>query len=281
MRTTLKASLKVTKAIPTGQDILSGAFSSIIELNIVPTEEKVAGKVFKVEAAETERLMPKVEEIKDTVEVITKFDHANIVQCKGIAFLPDRIMPVLLMEIIMESIQSYIKGHHNLSLEHQVKILQGTASGLNYLHTLKPIFIHGHLTAENVLLDVDTLHAKIGGFNLDPMPQTSDPMEYVSPAEDSTRPLTDPSFDVFSFGHLALVTLLQEEVKPLLPSQYVKDNEPVIRHEVERRKIFIDKAKQLVGDNGLFGMIKKCLENVPSKRPKIEEIIKTLQETSK
>ena len=224
--------------------------------------------------------MPRVDEIKDTVEVITKFDHVNIVQCKGIAFLPDRIMPVILMEIIVESIQSFIKGHHhNLSLEHKVRILQGTASGLNYLHTLKPIFIHGHLTAENVLVDVDTLNAKIAGFNLDPMPQTSDPMEYVSPEADSTRPPSDPSFDIFSFGHLALVTLLQEEVKSLLPSQYVKDNEPAVRHEVERRKIFIDKAKQLLGGNGLFGMIKKCLENVPSKRPNIEEVVKTLQET--
>ena len=278
MRTTLKACLKVTKAIPTGRDIQSGAFSSIIELNIVPTEEKVAGKVFKVEASDTERLMPKVDEIKDTVEVITKFDHFNIVQCKGITFLPDRIMPVLLMEIIMESIQSYIKNKHHLSLVHKITILQGTANGLNYLHTFNPMFIHGHLTAENVLLDVSRLRVKIAGFNLDPTPQISDPMEYVPP--EATKIPSDPSFDVFSFGHLALVTLLQEEVKPLLPSQYFKDNEPAVRHEVERRKIFIDKAKQLLGDNGLFGMIKKCLENVPSKRPTTEKVIKTLQETS-
>ena len=278
MRTTIKACLKVTKAIPTGRDILRGAFSSIIELKVVATEEKVAGKVFRVEASETERLMPKVDEIKDTVEVITKFDHVNIVQCKGIAFLPDRIIPVVLMETIMESIQSYIKGHYHLSLEQKFIVLHGTASGLNYLHTLKPIFIHSHLTAENVLLDVSRLHAKIAGFDLDPMPHTSDAMEYVPP--EATGVPSDPSFDVFSFGHLALVTLLQEEVKPLLPSQYFKDNEPAVRHEVERRKIFIDKAKQWLGDNGLFGMIKKCLENIPSKRPNIEEIIKTLQETS-
>ena len=277
MRTTLNACLKVTKAIPTGRDILSGAFSSIIELKVVPTEERVAGKVFKVEASDTEWLMPKVDEIKKRVEVITEFNHINIVQCKGIAFLPDRIMPVVLMEIIVESIQSYIKSKLHLSLEQKFRILQGTVSGLNYLHTLKPIFIHGHLTAENVLLDAK-LNAKIAGFNFDPTPQTSDPMEYVPP--EATGILLDPSFDVFSFGHLALVTLLQEEVKPLLPSQYFKDNEPAIRHEVERREKFVDKAKQLLGDNGLLGMIKNCLENIPGKRPSTATLITTLQDTS-
>ena len=146
-----------------------------------------------MEASDTDRLMPRFDKIKKTVEVITKFDHDNIVQCKGIAFLPDRIMPVLLMEIIVESIQSYIKRKHHLSLVNKITVLQGTANGLNYLHTRKPIFIHGHLTAENVLLDAN-LNAKIAGFNLDPTPQTSDPMEYIPP---EARPSSDPSFDVF------------------------------------------------------------------------------------
>ncbi|CAI8029709.1 Probable serine/threonine-protein kinase DDB_G0278521, partial [Geodia barretti] len=85
--------------------------------------------------------------------------------------------------------------------------LQDTASGLNYLHSLDPQFIHGHLTAENILLDA-RLRAKIGVFAIESNLHHLNPEYMPLEAEEGS----DPSLDIFSFGHLALVTILQEKV---------------------------------------------------------------------
>ena len=276
VRRALESQLSVTKTIVTGKVIDHGRFSSIIELKIRDSEKKVkkvAGKVFKIGPSDIQHLMNKVYVMVKEVNTILKFSHDNIVLSEGVTFLPDRILPVLLMEIMTSSIQKYFMDNPNLQKRVKVSIMQDTVSGLHYLHNLSPPFTHGHLNAENVLLNAN-LRAKIGGFDIiDPMSQYE---EYKPPEAQGETVTPDPSFDVFSFGHLCLVTILQRELKELPPPQY-SDNEGKqrIRHEAERRGMFLEEVNKLVPE--VLGVIMGCLCNNSGHRPKARHILEKLQ----
>ena len=281
LRTTLANHLPITKAVPTGEVIARGTFNSIIELEISESGERVAGKVFKNDPSDTEHL--KVDVIIKMITTITRLHHANIVESKGVCFLPDRILPVLLMEKMMNSLQSYFKrntGYYTFSLpvKRRITMLQDIASGLKYLHSLNPPFTHGHLTAENVLVDAE-LRVKIGGFDIDCCPQVQQSHEYTPPEAQGGAAQPHPSHDVFSFGHLCLVTLLQRELDGLPPAQYY-DNEGKqrIRYEDERREKFIEEVKKICPENHqLFKVIEECLQNNPTKRSEMGHIFLKLR----
>ena len=77
-------SLKI--AIPTGDVIAAGEFSSTLVLKNLSDGERMVGEVLEC-TLDIEML-----------ETISEFVHFNIVECKGVCFIPDKIMPVLLTE---------------------------------------------------------------------------------------------------------------------------------------------------------------------------------------
>lgn len=284
LRTTLKQRLTLTKAVPTGAEVIArGTFSSIIELKITKSGERVAGKVFKIDTSDTEKL--KFDLLIKNITAITRLHHVNIVESKGVCFLPDRILPVLLMEKMMNSLQSYFKrntGYYTSSLpvKRRITMLQDIASGLKYLHSLNPPFTHGHLTAENVLLDAE-LRVKIGGFDIDCYPQIT-PHEYTPPEVQGGVTQPHPSHDVFSFGHLCLITMLQRELDKLPPAQYIDNGKQCMRSEGERRAKFIEEVKKFLPEKqSLLTIITECLRNNPNDRPQMRQIALRLQGESK
>ena len=124
-------------------------------------------------------------------------------------------------------------------MKDKVRILQGTISGLYYLHTLNPPFVHCNLTTENILLH-EGLKAKIGGFSI-ANTNFAHNREYMPPEAQEDVQLLHPSYDIFSLGHLMVVVMNQQEIHPLLPFQYINEaGELSLRCEVDRRAGFID-----------------------------------------
>ena len=286
LRKRLVSDFSETKCIQLPKEkIADGTLSSIIELKVSGSEEEVVGKVFKINPLNTQVLLKKVQEIIGEIKCFCNLDNDNIVGIKGICFIPDRIMPVLLMERMTKSLQSYTHHHQppSLSVETKIKILRDTANGLNYLHSLDPPFIHGRFTTECVLLH-DVMHdtkmtAKIGGFNIKSLPQTPVAAEYMPPEAQGGSESSDCSLDVFSFGHLALVTILQEEIRPPTPSQSFNEaGELRIVDEVERRAGYLKRAQTVLDtETGLLDTIKECLKNNPKQRICTEKLMKVLQ----
>ena len=221
------------KASPTSRTLGSGTYGSVIEL--VSAGEIVAGKVFRL--SDTSHLHEIAHKVCGEVITMLQLSHPNIVQCKGVAFLPDKSpLPVLLMERLMSSLHAYLlnEGNSDLPVERKVSFLLDTARGLDYLHSHPPAIIHRDLTATNVLL-TSQLTAKITDFgnsrfvDLDPhatpvnltvMPGTQ---EYMPPeAQGVSAPRASqkysPSLDIFSFGHLSLFTIIQTQVTVLPPT---------------------------------------------------------------
>ena len=275
-------------AKPTGKVLGSGTYGKVIELT--SNDEILAGKIFRMSAAEnTEEMATKILE-----EIITvlQLKHPNTVNCKGVCYLPDHPLPVLLMERLMTSLHAYLldPDNSNLPVERKLSFLLDTARGLDYLHSHTPAIIHRDLTAKNVLLD-SHLRAKISDFgnsrildldpNATPGTMTSLPgtLDYMPPEAMGGGVTYDPSLDVFSLGHLALFTLIQTHVQPLLPPNYTNSEKKLVaRSEVERRMQFMEKAEKIPGSHSLLAVVQQCLQNEPSERPATGRLVEMLQE---
>ena len=250
----------------------------------------MAGKVFRVSS--TAQMLPVVFRVCGELVTMVRLHHPNIVQCKGVSFLADQPLPVLLMERLMSSLHAYLlhPDNSNLCVERKVSILHDTASGLDYLHSQTPAIIHRDLTARNVLLD-SQLTAKISDFgnsrimDLDPeaSPETLTPLpgtlEYMPPEAQGGSVAYDPSLDVFSFGHLSLFTVTQTPVRPLLPPSYSDSSGKLCaRSEVKRRARFVEAAEQVLSENhSLVAVMKQCLHNDPAQRPHTGKLVIRLQ----
>ena len=222
------------KAKPTGEVLGSGTYGRVIELT--SGQNTLAGKIFRISAVT--QLQAIATKVCGEVITMLQLSHPNIVQCEGVALLPDQSpLPVLLMEKLMTSLHAYLldPDNSNLPAERKVSFLLDTARGLDYLHSRTPAIIHRDLTATNVLLDCHlsgVLTAKITDFgnsrfmDLDPSatPETftSVPgtINYMPPEVQGCSVKYGPSVDVFSFGHLSLFTVLQTQVN-LLPPTYI------------------------------------------------------------
>ena len=290
LRRALVAQLKpyTRKARPTGTVLGSGTYGQVIELT--SARETVAGKVFKTLSGAHVPIVLK--RLCGEMILMMQVHHPNIVQSKGLCFQVNLHLPVLLMERLMSSLHAYLLDPHNanLPLKRKVSILRDVASGLAYLHSHTPAIIHRDLTAKNVLLDSE-LTAKIADFgnsrimDLDPAASpetfTSLPgtLEYMPPEAHGGSAKYDPSLDVFSFGHLALFTITQSPVRPLLSYSYSDAEGLHYRSELKRRKRFVEKAEQLLSENhSLVAVIKQCLHNNPALRPRTGELLTRLQE---
>ena len=282
----LKPYTRVAK--PTGKVLGSGTYGKVIELT--SNGGILAGKIFRMSATDnTEEMAAKMQE-----EIITmlQLKHPNIVNCKGVCYLPNHPLPVMLMERQKTSLHAYLLEpvNSNLPVEKKLSFLLDTARGLDYLHSHTPAIIHRDLTAKNVLLD-SQLRAKITDFgnsrildldpNATPGTMTSLPgtLDYMPPEAMGGSVTYDPSLDVFSFGHLALFTLIQTHIRPLLPSTYTNSAKKLVaRSEVERRMQFVEKAEKIPGSHSLLPVVQQCLQNEPSERPATIELVKMLQE---
>ena len=105
------------KATPTGAVLGSGTYGSVIELT--SAGETVAGKVFRTFS--TVRLQ--ANRVCGELIMMTQLHHLNIVQCKGVSFLVDQPLPVLLMEQLMSSLHAYLLHPDNSNLPVERKFM--------------------------------------------------------------------------------------------------------------------------------------------------------------
>ena len=279
---------KTKQVMPTGIVLGRGAYGSVIELRC---EGKiVAGKIFRTTS--TDHMIAVQERIKDELNVMMEVNHPNIVQTMGVCFLPDEPLPVLLMERMKYNMHSCLMdpNHFSLSIQIKLSILCDIANGLTCLHNHRPPIVHRDLTANNVLLD-SQLRAKIADFGNSRILSShiisqgtfssfQESLDYNPIEGHEEMSECSPSIDVFQFGHLALFTIIQTPVRPLLAQTYTDEKTGLLRahFEVERRQPFVEKAEQVLSKNhSLVELIKQCLHNNPAVRPSTGNLLTTLQ----
>ena len=126
-----------------------------------------------------------------------------------------------MMERLAGSLHDLLLTVPNILLPLKVSILVDVADGLLYLHHFNPQIVHRDLTAKNVLLTV-SLKAKITDVAnnhiiklslAQSLPENSEMQLYMPPEASKPSSHYSPSYDVFSFGHLALFVGLQVSSK--------------------------------------------------------------------
>ena len=153
-------------------------------------------------------------------QLMSDLRHPNITLFLGVCFLPNCQLPVLLMERLDGSLDDLLETVPNIPLALKRSVLEDVSRGLLYLHKHTPQIIHRDLTAKNVLL-TSYFVAKITDLgnsrivNLQPgqlartLSRLPGTLVYMPPEALSASSRYGPSLDVFSFGHLALFTLIQ------------------------------------------------------------------------
>ena len=116
--------------------------------------------------------------------------HPNIVQCLGMHQDPETGLPVLLMELMDESLTHYLERSTRLiPYNVQVNLSHDVTLALSFLHSNG--ITHRDLSSNNVLL-IQDIRAKVADFGMarlcDLNPQTNYPTCTVCPGTDVYMP---------------------------------------------------------------------------------------------
>ena len=214
----------------------------------------------------------------------SKLNHPNIVHFIGIYHPPQQLFPVMIMELMDESLTAYAEKP-NISFKRRMSILHDVAEGLSYLHSRNPPVIHRDLSPNNILLKHLPLLpvAKISDLGVAKAIHVEDKrskqylttapgtVDFMSPEALEDKARYDTSLDVFSYGGITLYTINGEWPKPTAPTKL----DPVTRQvrgftEVECRQEHLDK---MTGEAEMLRpLVEACLDNNPVKRPSIVEL---------
>ena len=214
----------------------------------------------------------------------SKLNHPNIVRFIGMYHPPQQLFPVMIMELMGESLTTYAEKP-NISFKRRMSILHDVAEGLSYLHSRNPPVIHRDLSPNNILLKHLPLLpvAKIADLGVAKVINIEDTVSkqyltkvpgtvhFMPPEALKDNPQYDTSLDVFSYGGITLYTVNGKWPKPTALTEY----DPVTCQvqgfsEVQRRQEYLDK---MTGEaEVLRPLVKACLHNDPMKRPSILEL---------
>ena len=214
--------------------------------------------------------------------------HPHIVQFLGLYFGGNSPLPLLVMERMSTSLRRLLELYpkERLSLCHKISILHQTALGLLYLHCSHPPLVHRDLTANNVLLDVRSLTAKLTDFGmvrvmdvnrLGTLTEVPGVSSYMPPEAFRKPPVYSVKLDVFSFGVLAIHSAVHEWPDPLPGTDSGTDGTLKALTEVERRQTYISSFSDLEREL-LLPIIVPCLQNLPDARPDMHHLVAHLED---
>ena len=198
-----------------------------------------------------------VERFQREIDFLSGLRHPNIIQYLGSCADPDSGLPVLFMELMDESLTSFLERPAEpppLPLYVQVDIGHDVAQAFSHLHRHE--VLHRDLSSNNVLL-ICSRRAKVTDFGMAKL-LGSDPRltptycpgtnGYMSPEALTDPPTYTSKLDVFSCGVLLIQMITRKFPDPGPRTFTVPINDPrfpsgmalMVVPELERRKEHLD-----------------------------------------
>ena len=232
-----------------------------------------------------------VERFQREIDFLSGLRHPNVIQFLGSCADPDTRMPVLFMELMDESLTSFLERPADpppLPLHVQVDIGHDVAQALSHLHRHE--VLHRDLSSNNVLL-IGSRRAKVTDFGMAKL-LGSDPRltptycpgtnTYMSPEALADPPTYTSKLDVFSCGVLFVQLITRKWPNPG-PRTYTVQvgNDPrfpsgralVEVPELERRKAHLDLISPT---HPLLEVALDCLKDKEGQRPTAEQLCSRL-----
>lgn len=212
--------------------------------------------------------------------------HPHIVQYLGMCVDGESSLPVLLMELMDESLTHLLERHQeSLPFHQEVNICHDVALALAYLHSND--IIHRDLSSNNVLLDAGR-RAKVTDFGMSklldiaPSPFTHCPgtAVYMPPEGLRNPPMYTTKLDCFSFGVLSVQVMSRQFPNPGPEEQVVEDARSPVGTikipipETDRRKCHIDLIDPI---HPLLPLALQCLSYADGNRPSAQELCDRLE----
>ena len=223
---------------------------------------------------------------------LSQISHPNIVQYLGTYRDPETNAPVLLMELMDESLTHFLESSlGNVPYHIQVNLSQDIAQALAFLHANG--IIHRDLSSNNVLLIAGS-RAKVADFGMSKsldinathsatMTTCPGTQVFMSPEALDEPPVCSEKLDTFSFGVLLVQISTQKFPKPTdrfrkieipdprNPSHKKKVLDPI--PEVERRQTHISLIEP---SHPLLPIALECLKDSPMERPSSQQLCQLL-----
>ena len=214
--------------------------------------------------------------------------HPNIVQYLGVAQDEESGLPILLMELMDDSLTHFLEQSEEPLVYHvQVNISHDIALAVAFLHLNR--IIHRDLSSSNVLLIGAGIRAKVTDFGMSTLTELNPRMSGLTkcpgnPAYMSPEALLDPpvyteKLDCFQFGVLMLQIITRKYPVPGRAMNRVRDarypsgwvNIPV--PEIQRRH---DHLSLVAETHTMLHLTKDSLKDTDTERPSGQEICRRL-----
>ena len=216
---------------------------------------------------------------------LSEIRHPNIVQYLGVALDEESGLPILLMELMDDSLTHFLEQSvEPLAYHVQVNISHDIALAIAFLH-LNHI-VHRDLSSNNVLLIGAGIRAKVTDFGMSKLTELNPRMTGLTkcpgtPAYMSPEALLDPpvyteKLDCFQIGVLMLQTMTRKFPDPGRAMNRVRSHtgwKINLVPELQRRHNHLS----LVGKtHWLLHLVKDCLKDVDTERPSAQQICRRL-----
>ena len=228
-----------------------------------------------------------MDRFKQECGFLERIRHPNIVQYLGMTRDPESRLPVLLMELLDESLTKMLeRSQQPLAYCVQVDICHDIALAVAYLHSND--IIHRDLSSNNVLI-IAGRRAKVTDFGMSklagaapsmtPLTMCPGTLAYMPPEALREPPRYTKKLDCFSEGVIMIQVCTRLWPEPGPRNQLVPDSRsptgtmdmPVL--ETERRKNHIEKINPT---HTLLPIAVDCLHYQENDRPSSEELCQRL-----
>ncbi|XP_010272395.1 PREDICTED: phytosulfokine receptor 2-like [Nelumbo nucifera] len=260
-----------------------GGFGLVYKANL-PNGTKAAIKRLSGDCGQMER------EFRAEVEALSRAQHKNLVPLQGYCrHGNDRLLIYSYMEngSLDYWLHERVDGGSVLGWDARLKIAQGAARGLAYLHKVcEPNIVHRDVKSSNILLD-ENFEAHLADFGLSRLLRPYDThvttdlvgtLGYIPPEYSQTLTATFKG-DVYSFGVVLLELLTgrrpvdvckakgcRDLVSWVLKMKYEKKEEQIIDSSILDK---LQEKQQLE----VLGIACKCIDQDPRLRPSIDKVV--------
>jgi serine/threonine protein kinase len=235
-----------------------------------------------------------IKRFRQECEILSSINHPNVVQYLGTLTDPETGLPILLMELMDQSLTGYLRVQTEpLPLHTQVTFSLDIALALSHLHSNN--IQHRDLSSNNILLLGDR-RAKVTDFGMSRLERVNSRMtpatmccpgtvDYMPPeALKENQPHYTDKLDVFSFGVLLIQIMTREFPKPSERFTTFKAQDPKNKRrlievlapvkETERRENHISLVSK---DNPLLNTALECINDKHEDRPSAGQVCGNLK----
>ena len=270
-----------------------GCYGAVYEVRVdgVPCVAKRLHDILvgreKEEQVSVEQREELISSFRRECNILSCLRHPNVVQFMGVhCGGSDEADISLIMEYMHMDLEQCIKTYPNIPLPYKTSILKDVAYGLAYLHSRN--IIHRDLNTGNILL-TESLRAKIADLGVSNLLDRKVAMwrtkticpgapNFMPPESLTKAPKYTDKLDIFSFGHLTLNLVIQEEPHVDDSSIKSRDVKKKLVQFGKRREALDLMSHQLGGPrHSLYSTVVLCLNDTPDQRPTSRDLVKRME----